>query len=103
MAEEKQSYSGGAGKKIVEANQKPNKGLTSKVIDFVENLIVKFMYDSSLPHHYLSGNFAPVREETPPITDLLVKGHLLVRTIIQFFYWFLITLLKILIILTVHL
>uniref|UniRef100_A0A2N9J3Y2 carotenoid 9,10-dioxygenase n=1 Tax=Fagus sylvatica TaxID=28930 RepID=A0A2N9J3Y2_FAGSY len=76
MAEEKQSYSGGAGKKIVEVNPKPNKGLTSKVIDFVENLIVKFMYDSSLPHHYLSGNFAPVREETPPITDLLVKGHL---------------------------
>jgi carotenoid cleavage dioxygenase-like enzyme len=76
MAEEKQSYIGGAGKKIVQVNPKPNKGLTSKVIDFVENLIVKFMYDSSLPHHYLSGNFAPVREETPPITDLLVKGHL---------------------------
>ncbi|GMY22480.1 carotenoid 9,10(9',10')-cleavage dioxygenase 1 isoform X1 [Fagus crenata] len=76
MAEEKQSYIGGAGKKIVEVNPKPNKGLTSKVIDFVENLIVKFMYDSSLTHHYLSGNFAPVREETPPVTDLLVKGHL---------------------------
>ncbi|GMY22436.1 carotenoid 9,10(9',10')-cleavage dioxygenase 1 isoform X1 [Fagus crenata] len=76
MAEEKQSYIGGAGKKIVQVNPKPNKGLTSKVVDFVENLIVKFMYDSSLPHHYLSGNFAPVREETPPITDLLVKGHL---------------------------
>ena len=52
-------------------------------------LIVKLMYDSSLPHHYLSGNFAPVREETPPTTDLLVKGHLPVRTTIHFVLCFL--------------
>lgn len=78
MAEEKQKHSGGvgAGGGIVVVDPKPNNGLTSKVIDFVEKLIVKLMYDSSLPHHYLSGNFAPVREETPPTTDLLVKGHL---------------------------
>nr|ABO69703.1 9-cis-epoxycarotenoid dioxygenase [Castanea mollissima] len=78
MAEEKQKLSGGggAGGGIVAVDPKPNNGLTSKVIDFVEKLIVKLMYDSSLPHHYLSGNFAPVREETPPTTDLLVKGHL---------------------------
>ncbi|KAK4591667.1 hypothetical protein RGQ29_016199 [Quercus rubra] len=77
MAEEKQKHSGGvAGGGIVVVDPKPNNGLTSKVIDFVEKLIVKLMYDSSLPHHYLSGNFAPVREGTPPTTDLLVKGHL---------------------------
>ncbi|XP_050283890.1 carotenoid 9,10(9',10')-cleavage dioxygenase 1 isoform X2 [Quercus robur] len=77
MAEEKQKHSGGgAGGGIVAVDPKPSNGLTSKVIDFVEKLIVKLMYDSSLPHHYLSGNFAPVREETPPTTDLLVKGHL---------------------------
>ncbi|KAM3733979.1 hypothetical protein ACB098_11G178400 [Castanea mollissima] len=77
MAEEKQKLSGGgAGGGVVAVDPKPNNGLTSKVIDFVEKLIVKLMYDSSLPHHYLSGNFAPVREETPPTTDLLVKGHL---------------------------
>ena len=88
MAEEKQKHSGGggAGGGIVAVDPKPNNGLTSKVIDFVEKLIVKLMYDSSLPHHYLSGNFAPVREETPPTTDLLVKGHLPVRTIILFFF-----------------
>ncbi|KAH7862221.1 hypothetical protein Vadar_001621 [Vaccinium darrowii] len=34
------------------------------------------MYDSSSePHHYLSGNFAPV-PETPPCKDLPVKGYL---------------------------
>ena len=89
MAEEKQKHSGGggAGGGIVAVDPKPNNGLTSKVIDFVEKLIVKLMYDSSLPHHYLSGNFAPVREETPPTTDLLVKGHLPVRTIILFFFF----------------
>ena len=87
MAEEKQKHSGGgAGGGIVAVDPKPNNGLTSKVIDFVEKLIVKLLYDSSLPHHYLSGNFAPVREETPPTTDLLVKGHLPVRTILLFFF-----------------
>ena len=89
MAEEKQKHSGGgAGGGIVAVGPKPNNGLTSKVIDFVEKMIVKLMYDSSLPHHYLSGNFAPVREETPPTTDLLVEGHLPVRTIILSFFFF---------------
>lgn len=60
----------------MEVNPKPSKGLTSKVIDLVEKLIVKLMYDSSKPQHYLSGNFAPVPEETPPIHELPVKGHL---------------------------
>ncbi|KAL9262079.1 Carotenoid 9,10(9',10')-cleavage dioxygenase-like protein [Drosera capensis] len=61
---------------IVIVNPKPSNGLTAKAIDFVEKLIVKWLYDSKLPQHYLSGNFAPVREETPPKTDLLVKGYL---------------------------
>ncbi|EEF44631.1 9-cis-epoxycarotenoid dioxygenase, putative [Ricinus communis] len=60
---------------IVEVNPSPRKGLTSKVIDFLEKLIVKLMHDPSQPLHYLSGNFAPV-DETPPVTDLPVKGHL---------------------------
>ncbi|XP_010552739.1 PREDICTED: carotenoid 9,10(9',10')-cleavage dioxygenase 1 isoform X1 [Tarenaya hassleriana] len=34
------------------------------------------MHDASQPLHYLSGNFAPVREETPPVKDLPVTGHL---------------------------
>ncbi|PON40751.1 Carotenoid cleavage dioxygenase [Trema orientale] len=74
---EKPSYDhGGAAKGIVTVNPKPNKGLTSKLVDWFESVIVKFMYDSSQPHHYLSGNFAPVRDETPPTKDLPVIGSL---------------------------
>lgn len=67
---------GGVGAGIVEVNPKPSKGLTSKAIDFLEYLIVKLMYDKSKPLHYLSGNFAPIRDETPPCKDLPVIGHL---------------------------
>ena len=88
MAEEKQRHGGGGGGGggggIVKVEPKPNKGLSSKVIDFVEKLMVKFMYQnnnhSSQPHHFLSGTFTPVCEETPPTTNLLVKGHLPVST-----------------------
>ncbi|XP_050283885.1 carotenoid 9,10(9',10')-cleavage dioxygenase 1-like isoform X2 [Quercus robur] len=84
MAEEKQRHGGGGGGggggRIVKVEPKPNKGLSSKVIDFVEKVMMKFMYQnnnhSSLPHHFLSGTFTPVSEETPPTTNLLVKGHL---------------------------
>ncbi|XP_065630995.1 carotenoid 9,10(9',10')-cleavage dioxygenase 1-like [Quercus suber] len=80
MAEEKQRHGGGGGGEIVKVEPKPNKGLSSKVIDFVEKVMVKFMDQnnnhSSQSHHYLSGTFTPVSEETPPTTDLLVKGHL---------------------------
>jgi carotenoid cleavage dioxygenase len=46
----------------------------------LEKLIVKLMYDTSQSHHYLSGNFAPVPDETPPVKDLPVKGYLPVST-----------------------
>ncbi|KAL0006833.1 hypothetical protein SO802_008335, partial [Lithocarpus litseifolius] len=71
---------GGGGGGIVKVAPKPNKGLSSKMIDFVEKVMVKFTYHnnhSSLPHHYLSGTFTPVSEKTPPTTNLLVEGHLL--------------------------
>ncbi|XP_015881787.3 carotenoid 9,10(9',10')-cleavage dioxygenase 1 isoform X1 [Ziziphus jujuba] len=71
--EEKKHENGGG---IVVLNPKPNKGVTSKVVDWVEKLIVKFMYDPSQPLHYLSGNFAPVPNETPPTKDLPVIGYL---------------------------
>ncbi|XVF33731.1 hypothetical protein REPUB_Repub17cG0193700 [Reevesia pubescens] len=80
MAEEKEKLvnedGGGAGTGIVKVNPKPQKGLSSKLIDLLEKLIVKLMYDSSQPQHYLSGNFAPAPTETPPTKDLPVKGHL---------------------------
>ncbi|PON40749.1 Carotenoid cleavage dioxygenase [Trema orientale] len=68
---------GGAvkGTDIVAVNPKPNKGLTSKLIDWFEKLVVKLMHDSSRPQHYLSGNFAPVHE-MPPTEDLPVIGYL---------------------------
>ncbi len=89
MAEEKQRYGGGAGvgNGIVAVEPKPRKGLSSKVIDLVEKMVVKLMhgYHASLPHqHYLSGTFAPVSGETPPTTNLLLKGHLPVRTLLHY-------------------
>ncbi|KAM7265217.1 hypothetical protein ACFE04_002900 [Oxalis oulophora] len=74
--EKQQPYGGGGGGGVVAVNPNPQKGVTSKVIDWIEKLIVKYMYDSSIPHHYLSGNFAPVQQETPPTKDLHVIGHL---------------------------
>jgi hypothetical protein len=64
------------GEGIVKVEPKPSNGFTSKAIDLLEKLIVKLFYDSSLPHHWLAGNFAPVQDETPPVKDLPVKGHL---------------------------
>ncbi|CAK9140388.1 unnamed protein product [Ilex paraguariensis] len=61
---------------VVLVKPRPTKGFTSKAIDWLEKLIVKLMHDSSQPQHYLSGNFAPVPEETPPCKDLPVIGHL---------------------------
>jgi carotenoid cleavage dioxygenase len=45
----------------------------------LEKLIMKLMHDTSQSHPYLSGNFAPV-EETAPVKDLPVEGHLPVST-----------------------
>ncbi|XP_034703035.1 carotenoid 9,10(9',10')-cleavage dioxygenase 1-like [Vitis riparia] len=72
MAEKEEQ--GGAG--VVAVDPKPSKGFTSKAVDWLEKLIVKLMYDSSQPLHYLSGNFAPVRDETPPCKNLPVIGYL---------------------------
>ncbi|XP_045799566.1 carotenoid 9,10(9',10')-cleavage dioxygenase 1-like [Trifolium pratense] len=64
------------GGNIVKVEPKPRKGFTSKVIDLLEMLVVKFFYDSSLSHHWLAGNFAPVQDETPPVKNLPVNGYL---------------------------
>ncbi|TMX00575.1 hypothetical protein EJD97_000547 [Solanum chilense] len=55
----------------------PNKKFGGKAIDWLEKVIVKLMYKSNVPNsHFLSGNFAPIDEETPPSKDLPVKGYL---------------------------
>ncbi|EHA8588346.1 putative Carotenoid 9,10(9',10')-cleavage dioxygenase [Cocos nucifera] len=61
---------------IVAVNPKPGKGLVSKAVDLIERAIVYLMHDSSKPLYYLSGNFAPVRDETPPCFDIPVRGSL---------------------------
>ncbi|KAK2992344.1 hypothetical protein RJ640_015432, partial [Escallonia rubra] len=61
---------------VVVVNPKPNRGIASKAIDWLETLIVKYMFDPSKPNQYLSGNFGPVSDETPPCKDLPVIGHL---------------------------
>ncbi|XP_049368759.1 carotenoid 9,10(9',10')-cleavage dioxygenase 1-like isoform X1 [Solanum verrucosum] len=56
---------------------KPNKKFGGKAIDWLEKVIVKLMYKSNAPNcPFLSGNFAPIHEETPPCKDLPVKGYL---------------------------
>ncbi|KAJ6834458.1 carotenoid 9,10(9',10')-cleavage dioxygenase [Iris pallida] len=61
---------------ILTVDPKPRRGLVSSAVDMVEKAVAYFMYDRSKPHHYLSGNFAPVKDETPPCSDLAVEGHL---------------------------
>ena len=87
---EKLSYNGGSRNGIVVVNPKPCKGLTSKLIDWFEKLVVKLMYDSPQPLKYLSGNFRPVRHETPPTKDLPVIGYLPVSYSFTCIYLFLI-------------
>ncbi|XP_015062345.1 carotenoid 9,10(9',10')-cleavage dioxygenase 1-like [Solanum pennellii] len=60
---------------VVVVKPKPRKGITAKAIDLLEWGIVKLVHDSSKPLHYLQGNFAPT-DETPPLNDLVVQGHL---------------------------
>ncbi|XP_028796877.1 carotenoid 9,10(9',10')-cleavage dioxygenase 1 [Neltuma alba] len=65
-----------AGHGIVKVDPKPYSGFTSKAIDLLEKLVVRFMYDYTKPHHWLSGNFAAVPDETPPTKHLPVEGYL---------------------------
>ncbi|WZZ82711.1 hypothetical protein YC2023_103283 [Brassica napus] len=70
---------------ILSVNPKPSKCFSSKLIDLLELLVVKLMHDASLPLRYLSGNFAPLRDETPPVKDLPVHGFLPIGDLKGFF------------------
>lgn len=62
---------------VFSVNPKPSNGFFSKLIDLLEALVVKLMHHDASHHlHYLSGNFAPLRHETPPVKDLAVHGFL---------------------------
>ncbi|RWW86491.1 hypothetical protein BHE74_00004735 [Ensete ventricosum] len=66
---------------VVAVNPKPRKGLVSATVDLIERVIVYLMHDAKTPLHYLAGNFAPVRDETPPFSDLPVRGTLPVNVV----------------------
>lgn len=66
---------------VVVVNPKPKKGVIGKAIDLLEKGIIKLMHDSTKPLHYLQGNFAPT-DETPPLKDLSVSGHLPVSSLV---------------------
>lgn len=65
---------------VVPAPQ-PRKGVASWALDLLERLAVRLGHDKTQPLHWLSGNFAPVRDETPPAAGLPVRGHLPVSTL----------------------
>ncbi|KAF3617857.1 Carotenoid 9,10(9',10')-cleavage dioxygenase 1 [Capsicum annuum] len=60
---------------VVVVDPKPQNGVFAKAIDWLEWGIIKLMNDSTKPIQYLQGNYAPT-DETPPVNDLPVKGHL---------------------------
>jgi carotenoid 9,10(9',10')-cleavage dioxygenase 1 len=70
-----------ADQQVVVPAPQPRKGVASWALDLLESVTVRLGYDKSKPLHWLSGNFAPVRDETPPAPDLPVRGHLPVRTV----------------------
>nr|CAB3466645.1 unnamed protein product [Digitaria exilis] len=61
---------------VVVPAPRPRKGLASWALDLLESLVVRLGHDKTKPLHWLSGNFAPVVDETPPAPDLPVRGHL---------------------------
>lgn len=73
---------------ILSVHPKPSRGFSSKLLDLLERVVVKLMHDASLPLHYLSGNFAPLRDETPPVKDLPVHGFLPVSSTSLYFEYF---------------
>ncbi|KAJ1697401.1 hypothetical protein LUZ63_005913 [Rhynchospora breviuscula] len=61
---------------VVKVEPRPKRCVASWFVDLIEKAFVWMMYDKSQPLYYLSGNFAPVEKETPPCSDLPVKGYL---------------------------
>jgi carotenoid cleavage dioxygenase-like enzyme len=61
---------------VVVPEPRPRKGLASWALDLLESVAVRLGHDKAKPLHWLSGNFAPVVDETPPAPDLPVRGHL---------------------------
>ena len=65
---------------VVVPAPRPSKGVASWAVDLLERLVVRLGHDKAKPLHWLSGNFAPIRDETLPAAGLPVRGHLPVST-----------------------
>lgn len=61
---------------VVAPAPRPRKGVASWAVDLLERVAVRLAHDKTRPLYWLSGNFAPVTDETPPAHDLPVRGHL---------------------------
>nr|ACO87673.1 carotenoid cleavage dioxygenase [Brachypodium sylvaticum] len=61
---------------VVAPAPRPRKGVASWAVDLLERVAVRLAHDRTRPLYWLSGNFAPVTDETPPAHDLPVRGHL---------------------------
>lgn len=55
---------------------RPRKGLATWALDLLKSLAVRLAHDKSKSLYWLSGNFAPLVEETPPAHNLTVRGHI---------------------------
>ncbi|XP_078436385.1 carotenoid 9,10(9',10')-cleavage dioxygenase-like [Wolffia australiana] len=62
--------------KIVVVEPKPGKGILSAALDLLERAVISLTGHSGKPNYYLSENFGPVLEETPPSGDLKIRGAL---------------------------
>lgn len=61
---------------VVSVQPRPTKGFVSALLDLIERAAVFLVHDNSKPNFYLTGNYAPVGKETPPVTNLTVRGSL---------------------------
>ncbi|GAA0185426.1 oxygenase [Lithospermum erythrorhizon] len=60
---------------VVKVDPKPKKGIISRLIDFTVKHVVQFR-PTLPPYHYLEGDFAPIRKETSPTSNMKVKGDI---------------------------
>ncbi|CAA7387951.1 unnamed protein product [Spirodela intermedia] len=67
---------GKAVQSIVSVEPKPRKGVLSAAVELLERVVVHITGHSGRPNYYLSGNFGPVLEETPPCRELKIRGTL---------------------------
>ncbi|CAA6653637.1 unnamed protein product [Spirodela intermedia] len=67
---------GKAVQSIVSVEPKARKGVLSSAVDLLERVVVYFTGHWGKPNYYLSGNFGPVLEETPPCRELKIRGTL---------------------------